>query len=89
MAGLDQISYIAGMSSNIFNEFNRTWVAFFFQGESADVVRLVSASILQSSPVGPLIDLLEAEFPSEGVRLDSAAVPNPFKGVNPVRSRRP
>ena len=62
----------------------------FFRGESADgVVRLVSASILQSSPVGPLIELLEAEFPSEGVRLDSAAVPNPFKGVNPVRSRRP
>lgn len=46
--------------------------------------RIVSSSALEASAIGPLVDLVRSAFPNEGVRLDSAAVPNPFKGVNPV-----
>ncbi|KAF8483262.1 lysophospholipase [Gautieria morchelliformis] len=65
VAGFDQAGYIAGISSDLFNEFN------------------VSAAALLASPAGPIIELINATFGPQEVRLDSAAVPNPFKGINP------
>ena len=38
---------------------------------------------LEASIVGPLIDLLAATFPNQDVRLDSAIIPNSFKGIMP------
>ncbi|KAF8508644.1 acyl transferase/acyl hydrolase/lysophospholipase [Gautieria morchelliformis] len=43
----------------------------------------VSAAALLASPAGPTIELINATFGPQEVCLDSAAVPNPFKGINP------
>ena len=37
---------------------------------------------LAASPVGPIISALQQALPQTGIRLDSAAVPNPFFGVS-------
>ncbi|KAF8497006.1 lysophospholipase, partial [Gautieria morchelliformis] len=63
VAGFDQAGYIAGISSDLFNEFNGEFISF--------------------PPPGPIIELINATFGPQEVRLDSAAVPNPFKGINP------
>jgi hypothetical protein len=50
----------------------------------------LSASALDAI-VGPILGLVEAAFPASKqvapVRFDSAAVPNPFQGFNPVRMK--
>ncbi|KAJ3533636.1 hypothetical protein NM688_g7256 [Phlebia brevispora] len=61
--GFDQLAYIAGASSNIFNTFN------------------ISESVLEASPIGPLVAALNEAFPGQEVELDAAAVPNPFLGL--------
>ena len=38
---------------------------------------------LAASPVGPIIAAVNATFPSHGIALDAAALPNPFYGVAP------
>lgn len=37
---------------------------------------------LESSTIGPIIKGLQQAFPQTGVRLDAAAVPNPFFGIS-------
>ncbi|OBZ65137.1 Lysophospholipase 1 [Grifola frondosa] len=59
----DQLSFIQGTSSNLFNSYNTT------------------DATLQSSPAGPIIDLLEKLAPEPGIELDAALVPNPFIGI--------
>ncbi|KAH9937826.1 lysophospholipase [Epithele typhae] len=38
---------------------------------------------INDTEIGPIIQALEANFPEAGIRLDTSAVPNPFKGVSP------
>ncbi|OSD00770.1 lysophospholipase [Trametes coccinea BRFM310] len=61
--GFDQISFIEGVSSTLFNTFN------------------TSTAALLSSSIGPLIEGINQTMPQSGIRLDSAQVPNPFRGV--------
>ncbi|KAF8153380.1 lysophospholipase [Crassisporium funariophilum] len=66
VVGFDQASYIAGISSNVWNGQNLT------------------TNSLGRGPEGPVLQLIQAEFPGQApVRMDAAAVPNPFKGINP------
>ncbi|PIL26148.1 hypothetical protein GSI_11903 [Ganoderma sinense ZZ0214-1] len=62
--GFDQLSFIEGVSSNLFNEFN------------------TSAAALAASSIGPIIGALQQALPETNIRLDSAAIPNPFFGVS-------
>ncbi|KAI0807094.1 lysophospholipase [Fomes fomentarius] len=62
--GFDQLSFIEGASSDLFNQFN------------------ISEDALESSTIGPIIKGLQQAFPQTGVRLDAAAVPNPFFGIS-------
>lgn len=48
----------------------------------------VTTDFLDLTPEGPILQLIEAEFPDQApVRMDAGAVPNPFKGIHPVSSR--
>jgi lysophospholipase len=38
---------------------------------------------LNASIIGPLIDVVNETFPQNGIRLDTAVIPNPFLGVAP------
>ena len=54
---------------------------------SARAAAHTRVSSLQGVPItetaiGTIIEALEANFPDAGIRLDSAAVPNPFFGVS-------
>ncbi|EKM59981.1 uncharacterized protein PHACADRAFT_250811 [Phanerochaete carnosa HHB-10118-sp] len=42
-----------------------------------------SAAALAASSIGPLIAAINETFPQSGIRLDSAAIPNPFMGIAP------
>ncbi|GJJ05836.1 hypothetical protein Clacol_000023 [Clathrus columnatus] len=62
--GFDQAGYIAGISSNLFDEFNISGVAI--------------------PPLSTFVELIEGFVgPEPGFHLDTAVVPNPFKGVHP------
>ena len=37
---------------------------------------------MAAPPIGPIISALQQALPQTGIRLDSAAVPNPFMGVS-------
>ncbi|GJE87443.1 lysophospholipase [Phanerochaete sordida] len=43
----------------------------------------VSAAALAASSIGPVVAAINATFPQPGLRLDTAAIPNPFQGVAP------
>ena len=38
---------------------------------------------MEASLIGPVIDAVNQTFPQTGIRLDSAVVPNTFKGIAP------
>ncbi|KAH9928016.1 lysophospholipase [Epithele typhae] len=65
VTGYDQVSFVQGISADLFIEYNQTGV-----------------DILQTA-IGSIIGGLEATFPEPNLRLDTAAVPNPFFGVAP------
>lgn len=51
------------------------------------MVSTVTTDILTLTPEGPVLELIESEFPNQPpVRMDAGALPNPFKGINPVIS---
>ncbi|KAI0633190.1 lysophospholipase [Trametes polyzona] len=64
-SGFDQLSFVQGASSNLFNGQN------------------TSADALAHSAIGPIIEALEQVTPQQGLRRDSALLPNPFHGLSP------
>ena len=79
----DQLAFIAGASSNLFNEFNITVRSFHRDYLYQLMIGYLQAEILAESSIGPLIEAINATFPQPGIRLDSAAIPNPFFGIAP------
>ncbi|KAI0364305.1 FabD/lysophospholipase-like protein [Pilatotrama ljubarskyi] len=63
--GFDQLSFVQGVSSTLFNTFN------------------TSTAGLLNTTVGPIISRINDTMPQPGIRLDSAQLPNPFRGVSP------
>ncbi|KAI0650992.1 lysophospholipase [Trametes meyenii] len=57
----------------------------FVQAASSNLFNSLNTSdaALLASPIGPIVGALETLFPQPGLRLDVAAVPNPFVGVAP------
>ncbi|KAI0673290.1 lysophospholipase [Trametes maxima] len=57
----------------------------FVQAASSNLFNSLNTSdaALLASPIGPIVSALETLFPQPGLRLDAAAVPNPFVGVAP------
>ena len=88
VTGYDQITFIAGTSSEIFNGLNGSVRRYFcsfcvcmsFIREDLCFVH-IQAAALATSIVGPIIEFLNASIPQPGVELDVALYPNPFFGV--------
>ncbi|CCM05117.1 uncharacterized protein FIBRA_07325 [Fibroporia radiculosa] len=57
----------------------------FIQGLSSNEFNLynTSASALQASPIGPILEVFEAIIPESGIDLTVGLVPNPFYGQSP------
>ncbi|KAF8587110.1 lysophospholipase [Ramaria rubella] len=66
-------------STHCFTGFSQ---AAYLAGVSSNIFNSVNTA-LAASPVAPLLELIEGAFGPQSIRLDSAAVPNPFKGINP------
>ncbi|GJJ05850.1 hypothetical protein Clacol_000037 [Clathrus columnatus] len=80
IAGFDQLAYVIATSSSVFT-VNNGATSFTFL--SSTYYNVVSGILL--SPVDLLAELLDTALgPQTGIRLDAAAVPNPFKGINPA-----
>ena len=85
----DQLAYVAGVSSNLFNEFNGS-VSRFYVRFPHTVIDIASelqtvaptASGTLSTIVQAILTALEA-LGQTGIRLDSAAIPNAFFGLSP------
>ena len=83
VTNFDQLSFIEGISSNLFNEFNLSVLLSSLQGKARSLIGQIQTAALQSSPIGPIIDIINNTFQqSAAIQLDSAAVPNPFFGFN-------
>ena len=87
--GFDQLAYIAGVSSNIFNELNNSVSPFHIKSPHVviDIVLelqavAVTASGAISTIAKAILTALEA-LGQTGIRLDSAAIPNAFFGLSP------
>ena len=85
VTGYDQITFIAGTSSEIFNGLNgsvrRYFCSFCVCIPFIYVFVHIQAAELATSIVGPIIGFLNASIPQPGVELDVALYPNPFFGV--------
>ena len=85
LTGYDQVSFVEGISSDLFIEYN-TSVSFFFCSSYPSKFLTLDSSLksdaLAASSVEPIIVALETFMPESGIRLDTAALPNPFKGVS-------
>ena len=87
--GFDQLAYIAGVSSNIFNELNNSVSRFQIKSPHGVIditpepqAVAVTASGTISTIAKAILTALEA-LGQTGIRLDSAAIPNAFFGLSP------
>ncbi|KAF8955480.1 lysophospholipase [Flammula alnicola] len=80
VVGFDQASYIAGISSNVWNGDNCQYSSF----------EIFTKFVFDQIPIySPILQLIEAEFPGQApVRMDAGAVPNPFQGRHQSSARR-
>ncbi|KAH9851170.1 lysophospholipase [Lenzites betulinus] len=73
--GYDQLSFIQGASSNLFNGQNTS--------VRTSLHHCSRRPALANSSAGPIIGLIEELMPQTGLRLDAAPLPNPFFGLSP------
>lgn len=84
--GFDQMSFVEGLSSNLFNTYNTSvspQSSVSIITSHAYLSRPSQTAAFKASPVGPILEILTDIIPEPGLELDTALVPNPFFGLSP------
>lgn len=80
--GIDQLSYVQGISSNLFMEFNVSVGTCRVLAPICINDYTIQGVPISETEIGPIIEGLQENFPESGIRLDTSALPNPFVGVS-------